>query len=171
MERSSNGLGSLADRKPGLTLAVAVIACVVVGAAGSIFTAAGLETWYGTLKRPGLAPPNWVFGPVWTTLFVLMGIAVWLVWRQAAAPNASAARIAIGVFVVHFAVNIGWSAAFFGAQSVSLGLLVILVLWLAIVATMAMFARVDRRAAALLVPYLLWVTFATYLNYGFWTLN
>lgn len=142
----------------------------IVGAAGSLFTVQGLGEWYGTLQRPAIAPPNWVFGPVWTTLFALIGVALWLVWRQAGESPRNV-RVAAGVFAVHFAFNLGWSAAFFGLQEIGLGLAVILALWGLIVATMWAFARVDRRAGLLLVPYLLWVTFATYLNYQFWVLN
>jgi tryptophan-rich sensory protein len=111
-----------------------------------------------------------VFGPVWTTLFALIGAAVWLVWRQAPSQPRDV-RLAIAVFGVHFAFNLGWSAAFFGLQPIGLCLAVILLLWVLIVATIWAFDRVDRRAALLLVPYLLWVSFATYLNYQFWVLN
>ena len=159
--------------RPWLSLALAVLAVEVVGAAGAVFTAQGLAAWYGTLERPALAPPNWVFAPVWTTLFALMGVAVWLVWREvdAAAPTGRRARLALVVFAGHFAVNLAWSAAFFGLQSTGLGLAVIALLWALIVLTMWAFDRVDRRAAVLLVPYLLWVSFAAYLNYQFWVLN
>lgn len=159
-----------ARTRPRLALAVAILTVEIVGASGAIFTAQGLSEWYGTLQRPALAPPNWVFGPVWTTLFALIGVALWLVWRQADSAPA-AVRLAVSVFVLHFAFNLGWSAVFFGMQEIGLGLAVILGLWMLIVATMWAFARVDRRAALLLVPYLLWVSFATYLNYQFWVLN
>jgi len=162
---------SLPDRRPWLALAIAIVACELVGASGSIFTTMGLETWYPTLTRPALAPPNWVFAPVWTTLFALMGIAVWLVWRGALGGDVAAGRVALAIFGVHFLINIAWSAVYFGLQSLAGGLVVIGVLWLAIVATMWAFARVDRRAALLLVPYLAWVSFAGYLNYAFWALN
>ena len=156
--------------RPVVALAFAVLAVEVVGASGAVFTVQGLQEWYGTLQQPTLAPPNWVFGPVWTTLFALIGIAVWLVWRQAES-SPRAVRVAFGVFVVHFVFNLGWSAAFFGRRSIGWGLAVIGVLWLLVVATMWAFDRVDRRAALLLVPYLLWVSFAAYLNYQFWVLN
>ena len=164
---------ALPDRRPLLSLAVAILAVEIVGASGAVFTTSGLASWYGTLQQPALAPPNWVFAPVWTTLFALLGVAVWLVWRQvdASPPTGRQARLALWIFVVHFAVNLAWSAAFFGAQSVVLGLATIAVLWVLIVLTMWAFDRVDRRAALLLVPYLLWVSFAAYLNYQFWVLN
>jgi tryptophan-rich sensory protein len=160
----------LARTRPFLALAVAILTVEIIGASGAIFTAQGLSEWYGTLQRPALAPPNWVFGPVWTMLFALIGVALWLVWRQA---NSSppAVRLAVSVFALHFAFNLGWSAVFFGLQEIGLGLAVIIALWILIVVTMWAFNRVDRRAALLLVPYLLWVSFATYLNYQFWVLN
>jgi tryptophan-rich sensory protein len=151
-----------------LSLVLAIVACELVGASGSLFTVVGLDTWYPSLVRPALAPPNWVFGPVWTVLFALLGIAVWLVWRR---PPDSQTRLALGVFAGQFVVNVAWSAVFFGLQSLLGGLLVIAVLWGAIALTMWAFSRVDRTAAALLVPYLLWVSFAAYLNYSFWVVN
>jgi tryptophan-rich sensory protein len=172
MASATSRLRRLPDDHPVAALLVAVLACEVVGASGAVFTAQGLESWYDTLARPDLAPPNWVFGPVWTTLFALMGVAGWLVWRRATDPAvASRARIALGVFAVHFLFNLAWSAVFFGRQSIDGGLLVIAILWVLIAATIRAFDRVDRRAALLLVPYLAWVTFAAYLNYRFWVLN
>lgn len=173
MGRLRTNVRTLPRRRPLLALFVAVLAVELVGASGSVFTARGLAEWYGTLERPARAPPNWVFGPVWTTLFALVGVAVWLVWRAVGSspPRGRRARTALGVFVVHFAFNLGWSAAFFGLQSIELGLGVVAVLWGLIVVTTYAFARVDRRAALLLVPYLLWVSFAAYLNYRFWVLN
>lgn len=164
-------LARLPDRRPLLSLVAAVVACEIVGASGSAFTAMGVESWYPSLVRPALAPPDWVFAPAWTTLFALMGVAAWLVWRALSGPNADDARLALGLFAGQFVLNLGWSAAFFGAQSLLGGLVVIAALWLAILATVVAFYRVDVRAAALLVPYLLWVSFAGYLNYAFWVLN
>jgi len=170
MHAQSGPLTRFPHERPRLSLLLVVLAVELVGASGSIFTAQGLQSWYGTLIRPSIAPPNWVFAPVWTTLFALMGAAVWLVWRQADR-SPRLVRIAVAVFAVHFVVNLGWSAAFFGLESLGLGLAVIAVLWVLILATIGTFARVDRRAAALLVPYLLWVSFAALLNYRFWVLN
>ena len=170
MDSLSVKLRRFPHTRPLVALGVAVLAVEIVGASGAIFTAQGLGEWYGTLRRPALAPPNWVFGPVWTALFALIGTGVWLVWRQAES-SPRAVRLALGVFVVHFAFNLGWSAVFFGMREIGSGLAVILVLWALIVATMWAFDRVDRRAALLLVPYLLWVSFAAYLNYRFWVLN
>ena len=170
MNRTRSGLAGLARERPVVTLLLVVVLVELVGASGSLFTVQSLSEWYTTLERPALAPPNWVFGPVWTTLFALIGGAVWLVWRRAEA-QPRAVKTALVVFAVHFVANVAWSAVFFGQQAIAAGLAVILLLWLLIVATMVVFARVDRRATVLLVPYLLWVSFATYLNYQFWVLN
>ncbi len=156
--------------RPILALVLTVLTVEIIGASGALFTSTGLNTWYATLERPALAPPNWVFGPVWTTLFALIGIALWLVWRQLAS-SPHEVRLAFGVFVIHFGFNLGWSAVFFGMQEIGWGLAVIGALWVSIVATMWTFYRVDRRAAVLLVPYLLWVSFAAFLNYQFLVLN
>ena len=164
-------LARLPERRPVATLAFAVLVCEAVGISGSVFTALGLGSWYGSLARPALAPPNWVFGPVWTTLFALLGLAAWLVWRRLDRLDAPAARLAMATFVAQFVLNLAWSAVFFGARSLAGGLLVIVALWLAILATVVAFGRVDRRAGALLLPYLAWVSFAGYLNYAFWALN
>jgi len=171
MATATARLARLPDRRPLLSLVAAVLACEVVGASGSVFTTMGLESWYPSLVRPALAPPNWVFAPVWTTLFALMGVGAWLVWGELSGPDGPAARVALAAFVGQFVLNVAWSGAFFGLQSTFIGMIVITLLWVAIVATIAAFYRVDRRAAGLLVPYLVWVTFAGYLNVGFWLLN
>lgn len=163
----------LPDERPWLSFALAVLVVELVGASGAVFTVRGLSTWYGSLQHPALAPPDWVFGPVWTALFALMGVAVWLVWRRLDDPSPvdREARIALAVFAVHFVFNLGWSAAFFRVRSIDLGLVVMAGLWVLIVLMIRAFDRVDRRAALLLFPYLCWVSFAAYLNYRFWMLN
>lgn len=170
MVPSTSPLRQLPHDRPRGTLLVTILFVEIVGASGAVFTSQGLDSWYDTLTRPELAPPNWVFSPVWITLFALMGIALWLVWRRAI-DEPRKARIAVGCFVVHFALNIGWSAVFFGMREIGWALTVIGLLWGAILVVIWAFARVDRRAALLLVPYLLWVSFAAYLNFQFWVLN
>jgi len=139
------------------------------GIIGSLFTTAAIDGWYTTLVRPELAPPNWVFGPVWTTLYVLMGIAAFLVWRHGA--GRQAVRIALGIFSFQLILNTLWSIVFFRFESLGGALITIAFLWLAIVATMVSFSKVSKTAVWLLVPYLLWVSFAAYLNLSFWQLN
>ncbi|ELZ90302.1 TspO/MBR family protein [Haloferax sulfurifontis] len=154
-------------RRPAVELLAWVVLAQLAGALGSVFTVTAVGSWYATLARPWFAPPNWVFGPVWVTLFTLMGVAAWLVSRR----DHPRRERALTVFVGHLVVNVAWSAAFFGLQSPAAGLAVIVVLIAAILATMREFAAVDRRAVGLLVPYLLWTCFAAALNYGFWSLN
>ncbi|MDG5777103.1 TspO/MBR family protein [Haloarculaceae archaeon H-GB2-1] len=168
METSLASWQRFPHRRPVASLLLAVVACELVGASGSVFTVVGLASWYPSLTRPALAPPNWVFGPVWTTLFALLGVATWLVWRRAAEPGA---RRALVVFAGHFVINVAWSGVFFGLQSLLGGLVVIAILWLAIVVTAVLYYRVTPWAGVALLPYLAWVTFAAYLNYAFWTLN
>jgi len=154
------------DDLPGVALAVVV--CNAVGAAPALVTATGSGTWYDTLVRPALAPPNWVFGPVWTALFTLLGVAAYLVLRDGTGRQRS---IAFGLFVAQYVLNVAWTLVFFGGQDIAGGLVVIAGLWVLIVATLAAFSRVRHVAGYLLVPYLAWVSFAAYLNYGFWVLN
>ncbi|MWG34413.1 TspO/MBR family protein [Halomarina oriensis] len=158
----------LPRERPLLTLGAAVLLCELVGITGALFTATGVESWYATLNQPELAPPNWVFGPVWTTLYALMGAAAWLVWREG---SGRSQQVALGLFGVQLALNFAWSFVFFGAEAILPALAVILVLLFFIGTTATAFWRIDRRAALLLVPYLAWVSFATYLSYGFWQLN
>lgn len=141
----------------------------LTGAIGSIFTFPSIESWYSTLTRPELSPPNWVFGPVWTTLFALMGIAVFLVWKKGL--NRKDVRTALGVFAVQLVLNMMWSIIFFNLQSPFWAFMDLIVLWLAIVSTMILFYKISKPAFWLLVPYILWVSFAGYLNYMIWMLN
>ncbi|SEN69059.1 TspO and MBR related proteins [Halorientalis persicus] len=159
----------LPERRPIATLVLAILASELVGSLGNLLSLSGVTTWYPTLTTPAFNPPGWVFGPVWITLFALMGTAAWLVWRGGL--DDRSVRLALALFGIQFACNVAWSGAFFGLRSPLLGLVVIVALWLAIVATIRAFARVDRRAALLLVPYLLWVSFAAVLNYELWRLN
>lgn len=150
-------------------LIVAVAVSQAAGIIGSLFTSPAISTWYATLVRPPLNPPSWAFAPVWTTLFLLMGIAAFLVWRRGLGRND--VRVALTVFGVQLGLNTLWSILFFGFQTPFLSLLEIVVLWLAIAATIGLFFRINKPAAYLLIPYLLWVSFATYLNAAYWFLN
>jgi len=144
-------------------LAIA-FAAAAVGAAASIHA----ETFYAELVRPDWAPPSSVFGPVWAMLYALMGVAAWLVWRVG---GFRAARGALSLFLVQLALNGLWSWLFFGWQRGALAFADIMFLWVMIVATIVAFRRVSLLAAALLVPYLLWVSYAAMLNYAVWQLN
>jgi translocator protein len=152
-----------------LTALAWVALCEAVGVVGALVTRPAIPVWYAALRKPALAPPNWVFGPVWTALFVAMGIAAFLVWR--AGWRAPAVRQALWLFGLQLGLNALWSILFFGQRAPGAALVDIVALWLAIAATIAAFARVSRSAAWLLVPYLLWVSFAVYLNAMIWWLN
>lgn len=150
-------------------LLAAIAVSELAGVLGSIFTASSVREWYVTLTKAPLTPPSWVFGPVWTTLFALMGIAAFLVWQQGLKRND--VRVALRLFIGQLALNLLWSILFFGARSPGAALIEIIVLWMAILATILAFKNISKPAAWLLVPYLLWVTFATYLNASIWILN
>lgn len=139
------------------------------GLVGSLFTASAITDWYLTIAKPEFNPPNWVFGPVWFILYTLMGISLYLVWHHGL--HSKKARFAFWFFFAQLGVNALWSIVFFGLHNISLALVVIGVLWFMIAATIRMFWGLDRRAAQLLIPYLAWVSFATYLNYSIWILN
>ncbi len=144
----------------------AILLCELAGIIGVVFTASEINTWYATLPKPTLNPPAWVFGPVWTTLYLLMGIALFLVWEQRGKKKQT--RSALAVFALQLALNTLWSILFFGLHSPGLALLDIILLWIAIIFTTISFFRISRPSAYLLAPYLLWVTFAVYLNGEIW---
>lgn len=146
----------------------AAILINLIGALGVPFTTPD-SAWFQALDKPWFYPPGAAFGIVWTILFTLMGLAAFLVYRRGIENRA--VKLALGVFALQMVFNVAWSPAFFAAQELLLALGIIVVLWVLIVATIAAFARVDRRAALLLVPYLVWVSFAAVLNYSIWALN
>ena len=139
------------------------------GVVGALFTTPAINGWYITLARPPLSPPNWVFAPVWLSLYTLMGIAAFLVWRK----RHEDARVghALGTFYLQLVLNALWSIIFFGLHSLGGALIGIVCLLAAILATIVAFKRISTPTFWLLLPYLLWVSFATYLNYGFWVGN
>lgn len=149
-------------------LVVFVGLCLAVGALGGWVTADSVKTWYTTINKPSFTPPNWVFGPVWTALYVLMGVAAWRVWCKAR-PNQL--RVPLALFAVQLALNLAWSVVFFGAHRIGGAVVVIVGLEAAILATMVAFRRIDGPAALLLAPYALWVAFAAVLNIAVWQLN
>lgn len=150
-------------------LIISVIACELVGFLGTPFTISAIPTWYETLNKPFFAPPNWLFGPVWTLLYFLMGVAFYLIWKQGW--KKKKARTAGKYFVVQLALNFIWSPIFFGLRAPLLGLIVIVAMWVLILLTMKKFYPVSGLASYLLVPYILWVTFATLLNAAIVVLN
>jgi tryptophan-rich sensory protein len=149
-------------------LVIFVAICLFVGASGSAATASSVQDWYPQLAKPSWTPPGAVFGPVWTVLYVLMGVSAWMVWRDSAE---SERRRAITIFGIQLFLNAAWSYLFFGLRSPGWAAVEIVLLWCAIVATILVFFRISRLAAGLLVPYLLWVSFAAALNIQIWNLN
>lgn len=129
----------------------------------------GFRPWYSSIEKPAFTPPDWLFGPVWTTLYILMGVAAYLVWRRGS--ESQGVRVALGWFLVQLVLNASWTPIFFGWRRIGLALVVMVLLWAAIVATIRYFCRVSKLAGMLLVPYLLWVSFAIVLNAAIWRLN
>lgn len=152
-----------------IKLLVSIGVCLLAGFIGSIFTFQAIPTWYATLNRPSIAPPNWIFGPVWTTLYILMGIALYLVWEKGL--DKKEVKIGLIWFAIQLILNTKWSFLFFGMHSPLYGLVAIVFLWFSILLTIIYFFKVSKAAGWLLVPYILWVSFAAYLNYSFWLLN
>ena len=151
-----------------LKLVASVILCQIAGFLGSLFTTPAIPTWYATLRKPFFTPPNWIFSPVWVSLFILMGISLFFVWRRQGHPQFKKALI---FFFVQLILNVLWSLAFFGLRLPLLGLMDIILLWIAILLTIQNFLKVSKFAGVLLIPYLLWVSFATLLNLSLWILN
>jgi translocator protein len=152
-----------------LKLLAAIVISELAGIIGSFFNIQSIPTWYATLAKPALNPPNWIFGPVWTTLYLLMGVAAFLVWKKGL--EHKEVRVALWIYAVQLVLNTFWSIIFFGFQSPGWALIEISLLWISIVITIIAFHKVSRKAAYLLLPYLAWVSFATYLNYALWSLN
>jgi len=150
--------------KNALTLIGAVALCELAGLIGSVFTISAIPVWYAGLVKPALNPPSWVFAPVWTLLYLLMGIALFLVWQKHE-------KKALMLFAVQLFLNTLWTPIFFGLHNPLAGLAVIVLLWFAVLATTVEFYKSSKVATVLLVPYLAWVTFALYLNLSIWLLN
>jgi len=158
----------MSKRRDLLGLGALLLLCLVVSALGGLATSTSVGNWYQTLFKPAFNPPDWLFAPVWTTLYVLMAIAAWRVWR---APLSIARTSALRAFGLQLGLNLLWSFLFFGLRSIGLGLAEILLLLGAIILTMIRFGRVDRLAGMLFVPYAFWVAFAAVLNASLWILN
>lgn len=160
---------ALHDRRGSRTsLALLIALCFGIGAVAALFTAESVRTWYPTLAKPAWTPPNWLFAPVWTTLYVLIGIAG---WHVRSAPDVPWRRLAWPVWWLQLVLNGAWSPVFFGARAIAAGLMIVVVLWATIVTFIAITWRPDRTAAMLFVPYLAWVTLAAALNFAIWRMN
>lgn len=152
-----------------LKLAASVIICLFAGYIGSLFTRPFIPTWYATLKKPPFNPPDWVFAPVWTSLFILMGVSAYLVWHKGL--QNKEVKVSLSIFGVQLVLNVLWSFLFFGLQSPIYAFAEIAILWAAIVLTVINFYRISRTAGLLLLPYIIWVTFAAFLNFSIWRMN
>ncbi len=151
-----------------IKLIISIALTVGLGLLGGIFTATEIETWFVQLNKPSWNPPNWLFAPVWTTLYLLMGIAFYMIWKS---PASSTKRAAIVIFIIQFILNFAWSYIFFNQHKIGLAFADIILLWLCIFITIVVFSRINKTAAWLLVPYICWVSFASILNYAIWQMN
>lgn len=152
-----------------LKLIIALIVPQIAAIIGALFTMPAIPTWYSTLAKPALNPPSWIFAPVWTILFILMGVAAYLVWRKGY--DRKEVRVALAIFIFQLLLNVFWSIIFFGIHNPAVAFTEIISLWSAILALILAFYQVSRTAAYLLIPYILWVSFAAYLNYAIWQLS
>ena len=152
-----------------LKLIASIVLCQMAGVIGAIFTTSAVPTWYAALKKPSFTPPGWIFSPVWIALYLLMGVSAFVVWSKGWGD--SRVRIALSLFVVQLVLNALWSLMFFGLRSPLAGLINIVALWVFILLTTLYFFKVSTTAGTLLVPYILWVSFAAILNFSIWRLN
>jgi len=150
-------------------LIISILICQGAGIIGSIFTASSIPTWYATLKKPSFNPPNWLFAPAWITLFFLMGISLYLVWGRGL--ENEKVKTALVIFAVQLALNVAWSLLFFGLKSPLWALIEIVILWLVILVNIVSFYGISKPAGLLLLPYILWVSFAAVLNFFVFRLN
>ena len=150
-------------------LIISLAICLGAGGIGAAFTMQSVDTWYAMLRKPFFTPPNWIFAPVWTILYILMGISLCMLWHKRQRLGEHTALYLL--FGTQLVLNIGWSFAFFGMRSILGGLFVIISLWLAIIATIHAFLHKSKMAGWLLIPYLVWVSYAGLLNFGLWWLN
>lgn len=155
--------------KDALKLTATIVGCEIVGLIGTPFTITAIPTWYVNLNKPFFSPPSWLFGPVWTLLYLLMGISIYLIWKQGL--QKKKIKTAVKLFLIQLTLNFIWSPIFFGLKSPELGLIVIIPMWIFIILTIRRFYPLSKVASYLLLPYLLWVSFATILNASIAILN
>lgn len=148
---------------------ICIALCMGLGFASGFSTVDAIDGWYKTIKKPVFNPPNWIFAPVWSALYFMMGLAAGLVWNKGL--KKAGVGMALGLFVGQFVMNLAWTPVFFGRQQMGMGLVIIAMLLIGILLTMRRFFQLDRLSGWLMVPYLLWVSFATLLNASLWYLN
>jgi translocator protein len=147
---------------------VSILMCQAAGVIGSLFTVKSIPTWYAALNKPSFNPPGWIFGPVWIFLYILMGISFYLIWIKSDVSNFG---LLLSLFVFQLVLNSFWSIIFFGLKSPGFAFAEIIFLWIAILFCVILFFPVSKTASVLLIPYLLWVSFASVLNFAIWKLN
>lgn len=152
-----------------LKLFISIAVCLAIGGVSGYFTANEIPTWYATLNKPGFNPPNWIFGPVWTTLYILMAISFWLIWKSNI--ESSIKNRAMTFFVIQLVLNFFWSILFFSLHQLGFAFVEIILMWLFILFSIISFYPISKTASYLLIPYLLWVSFASVLNFSIWKLN
>lgn len=148
---------------------ISILICQMAGIIGVIFTMSAIPLWYNSINKPSFNPPAWVFGPAWTVLYVMMGISFFIIWTKK--NHNKKKQQALTFFFIQLFLNAIWSPVFFGLRSPMTGLIIIVLLWISILLTIINFLKISRTAAWLLVPYFLWVSFATVLNFYIWQLN
>ncbi|MEI6222335.1 MAG: TspO/MBR family protein [bacterium] len=156
-------------QKKSVQVSISVFICLLAGGIGSVFTTPSIPTWYAGLQKPWFNPPNWIFGPVWTVLYVLMGIAAYLIWQKGW--KKAEVQVALAVFGLQLVLNTVWSIVFFGVHSLGGAFIFVVMLWLSILASIILFWRQVKIAAIILLPYIAWVSFAGFLNWVVWGLN
>jgi translocator protein len=167
-EQRAQSMNETKPTRPWIGLIVFMVLCFFAAWLGSAATMPKIDGWYASLTKPSWNPPNWIFGPVWTVLYLAMSVAPWLVWRKT---GWSGAKLPLSLFGLQLALNVAWSWMFFGMESPALAFVEILLLWIAIAATMVVFWLRAKVAGLLFVPYLAWVTFAAALNFVIWRSN
>ncbi len=152
-----------------IKILISILICQLAGVIGSFFTTPSIPGWYAGIEKPSFSPPNWVFGPVWITLFILMGISLYLIWSQGL--ENKKVKAALSIFGIQLILNTLWSFLFFGLHSPFYAFIGIIILWLLILLTVVKFYEIHRKAGLLLLPYIFWVSFAAILNFFIWRLN
>lgn len=150
-------------------LGFSLIITQLAGIVGSFFTSPAIPGWFATLEKPFFNPPNWLFGPVWFLLYAMMGVSIYLIWEEVGKNKYT--KKAMTLFWIHLFFNATWSIIFFGMQNLLLALVNIVIIWVFIIVLIKEFYSINRVSSYLLIPYLLWVSFATLLNYSIWQLN
>lgn len=150
-------------------IAIAAFLCLLAGAIGSVFTYPAIPVWYAALNKPFFNPPNWIFGPVWTILYIMMGASAYIIWKKR--KESTEATKGLVIFAGQLFLNTMWSVVFFGYKDIFFALLVIILLWALILMCMIQFNKLSRNAMLLLIPYIVWVSFATLLNTAVWLMN